>query len=104
MNQIDWNRSLLLGSLLIMTGVMAVVAGRSSRDRILALGVLVQGIAIIFAVGGSYFSRTELDLSGAALLLMFCLWSVWMIPYDRKSNAAMTPETSSQPDESQVPQ
>lgn len=104
MNQIDWNRSLLLGGLLIMAGVMAVVAGRSSRDRILALGVLVQGIAIIFAIGGSYFSRTEFDLSGGALLLIFCLWGAWMLPHDRESNTVMTPVMPSRPDESKVPQ
>lgn len=104
MNQIELNRSLLLGSLLIMTGVMAVVAGRSPRDRILALGVLVQGIAIIFAIGGSYFSRMEFDLSGGALLVMYCLWGAWMIPRDRESNTVMTPETPLRPDESKVPQ
>ena len=104
MNQIDWNRSLLLGSLLIMTGVMAVVAGRSSRDRIFALGVLVQGIAIIYAIGGSHFSRMEFDLSGGALLVMYCLLGAWMIPRDRESNTVMTPETPLRPDESKVPQ
>lgn len=104
MNQIELNRSLLLGSLLIMTAVMAIVAGRSSWDRILALGVLLQGIAIIYAIGGSYFSRMEFDLSGGALLVMYCLWGAWMIPRDRESNSVMTPETPLRPDDSKVPQ
>lgn len=102
MNPFDWNRSLLLGSLLIMTGVMAVVSGRSSRDRLLALGVLVQGIAIIFAIGSSHFSRYEFDLAGAALLVMSCFWAAWFLPGDRQSVAPMTKETPSPPDASKV--
>ncbi len=98
MDHIDWNRGLLLGCLLITIGGMAVVAGRSVRDRVLAMGVLVQGVAIMFVTGGGYLFSDEFDLAAAALLLVFCLWGIWMIPIAKKS----LPEGTASADGSQA--
>jgi FtsH-binding integral membrane protein len=103
MDHIDWNRGLLLGCLLITIGGMAVVAARSVRDRVLAMGVLVQGIAIVFVTGGSYLFRDEFDLASAALLLMFCLWGIWMIPIAKRSVQATEPDATVSADGSQAP-
>jgi hypothetical protein len=103
MDHIDWNRGLLLGCLLVTIGCMAVVAGRSVRDRILAMGVLVQGIAIVFVIGGGFFSRGEFDLTAAALLVVFCLWGIWMIPIAKRSLRATQPDSTASADGSQAP-
>ncbi len=103
MDHINWNRGLLLGCLLITIGGMALVAGRSVRDRVLAMGVLVQGIAIVFVTGGGYLFRDEFDLAAAALLLVFCLWGIWMIPIANRSLQATQPDATASADRSQAP-
>lgn len=88
MDHADWNRGLLLGGLLIVIAVMALVSGRSMRDRLLAVGVVAQGIVMTFVAGAAYFPRAELDVAALVLAVLFCLWSVWIfndgrIPADR---------------------
>ena len=51
MELIDWNRGLLHGSALVVIGAMAIVAGRSVRDRLFSVGILVQGVAIFLVAG-----------------------------------------------------
>jgi FtsH-binding integral membrane protein len=102
MDHIDWNRGLLLGCLLVTIGGMATVAGRSVRDRLLAMGVLVQGIAIVFVAGGGYLFREEFDLASAALLLVFCLWGIWMIPIAKRSVQETQPDSTASAEESQA--
>lgn len=102
MDHIDWNRGLLLGCLLITLGGMAAVAGCSVRDRVLAMGVLVQGIAIIFVTGGDYLFRDEFDLAAAALLAAICLWGIWMIPITRKSLRVTRSEATASADRTQA--
>lgn len=74
----DFNRVLLLSGLLITVAGMAVVSGRLVRDRVLAAGMLVQGIVLLFVAVNSYFPRTELAAAAVGLLLLYPLWSVWV--------------------------
>ena len=78
MDHTDWNRGLLLGGLLIVIAVMALVSGRSLRDRLLATGVVAQGIVMTFVAGSAYFPRAELEVAAVVLAVLCCLWSVWI--------------------------
>lgn len=90
MELIDWNRGLLHGSALVVIGAMAIVAGRSVRDRLFSVGILAQGIAIFLVAGGTFFSRIDFDVLAAALLVAACLWCVWKIPL-RSAHSAQAP-------------
>ena len=85
MDHADWNRGLLLGGLLIVIAVMALVSGRSMRDRLLAVGVAAQGIVMTFVAGAAYYPRAELEVAALALAALFCLWSVWIFNDGRNS-------------------
>ena len=78
MDHADWNRGLLLGGLLIVIAVMALVSGRSMRDRLLAAGVAAQGIVMTFVAGTTYYPRAELEVAALVLAVLCCLWSVWI--------------------------
>ena len=78
MDHADWNRGLLLGGLLIVIAVMALVSGRSMRDRLLAVGVVAQGIVMTFVAGAAYYPRAELEVAALVLAVLCCLWSVWI--------------------------
>jgi NADH:ubiquinone oxidoreductase subunit K len=78
MDPATWNRGLLLSGLLIVIGGMSLVAGRSARDRMLALGILSQGIALMFVAGGSYLPRAEFSIAAVTLLAVTCLWIGWI--------------------------
>lgn len=78
MDYADWNRGLLLSELLIVIAGMSLVSARTTRDAILAVGVLVQGIVMTFAAGGAYFPRAELAVATTALMAVFGLWCLWM--------------------------
>lgn len=80
MDYTDWNRSLLHSHLLIVIAGMSLVSGRSIRDRILATGILVQGIALTFIAGDSYLAASAGETAAVALVVVFCLWVVWMKP------------------------
>ena len=75
----DWNRGLLLGGLLVVIAVIALVSGRTVRDRVLAAGILSQGILMTFVAGSAYYPRAELEIGAIAVLAVFCLWCVWAI-------------------------
>lgn len=77
MDYVDWNRGLLLGSLLIVIAAMSLVTGRSPRDRLLAVGIVTQGIAMLFVMAGDFFPRNEFELAALGMLGLFCLWSGW---------------------------
>jgi len=77
MDYADWNRGLLLGELLIVVAGMSLVSARSSRDALLAVGVLVQGIVMTFAAGGAYFPRAEFAVATTAMIALFGLWCLW---------------------------
>ena len=78
MDHADWNRGLLLGGLLIVIAVMALVSGRSMRDRLLAVGVVAHGIVMTFVAGAAYYPRAELEVAALVLAVLCCLWSVWI--------------------------
>ena len=78
MDYADWNRGLLLSELLIVIAGMSLVSARSTRDALLAVGVLVQGIVMTFAAGGAYFPRAEFAVATTALMAIFGLWCLWM--------------------------
>lgn len=78
MDPATWNRGLLLSGLLIVIGGMALVAGRSARDRMMAMGILCQGIALMFVAGGAFFSRAEFSIAAVTLLAVSCLWCGWV--------------------------
>ena len=94
MDYADWNRGLLLGSLLVVMAVMALISGRSVRDRLLSAGVLVQGIVMLVVAGAVYYPRAELGIGVVALLALLGLWSLWVIQ-DSRGNS---PVSGSQPD------
>lgn len=96
MDHADWNRGLLLGGLLIVIAVMSLVSGRSLRDRLLAAGVVAQGIVMTFVAGAAFYPRAELEVAALALAVLFCLWSVWIfndgrIPADRARASNVDP-------------
>lgn len=102
MELIDWNRGLLHGSALVVIGAMAIVAGRSVRDRLFSVGILTQGIAIFLVAGGTFFSRTDFDVLAAVILVVACLWCVWMIPL-RSAASAQVPASPPAVDEPKEP-
>jgi len=79
MNYADWNRGLLLGELLVVIAGMALVSGCTGRDRVVAAGILSQGILLTFVAASTYYPRAELEIGAIALLAVFCLWCVWVI-------------------------
>ena len=85
MDYADWNRGLLLGGLLIVIAVMALVSGRSRRDRLVAAGVVAQGIVMTFVAGAAYYPRAELEVAALVLAVLVCLWSVWIFNDGRVS-------------------
>jgi len=77
----DWNHGLLFAVVLIIMGAMLFVSAATTRDRLLALGVLSQGIVVTFVVSGSFHGRSELllaalALAALALVVLACLWSL----------------------------
>lgn len=91
MDYADWNRGLLLSELLIVIAGMALVSARSTRDALLAVGVLVQGIVMTFAAGGAYFPRAEFAVATSALMAIFGLWCLWMNTSGRSTGEQATP-------------
>ena len=79
MDHADWNRGWLLGSLLVVIAGMELVSGRTMRDRVLAAGVLSQGIVMTFVAGIAFYPRAELEIGAIGLLGVFCLWGGWVI-------------------------
>lgn len=75
----DFNRMLILSSLLMTVAVMAIVSGRLVRDRILAIAVMVQGIVMTLVAASAYFPRPELELAAAAILLVLPLWMAHIV-------------------------
>jgi hypothetical protein len=90
MEFVNWNRGLLLSGILIVIGGMAVVSARSWRDRCFAVGVLTQGIVVVFAVGGAFHQRAELPAVAMALIVLSALWCLW----DRDISHVPTLESS----------
>lgn len=72
----DWNHGLLFAAVLTVMGVMQFVSAATIRDRLIALGVLSQGIVVAFVVNGSFHGRSELLLAALALVVLVCLWSL----------------------------
>ena len=72
----DWNHGLLFAAVLIIMGAMQFVSAATTRDRLIALGVLSQGIVVTFVVSGSFHGRSELLLAALALVVLACLWSL----------------------------
>ena len=70
----DFNRLLILSSLLITVSAAAVVSGRVIRDRMLAIAVMVQGTVMILVAASAYFPQPELELAAVAILLVLPLW------------------------------
>lgn len=91
MDYADWNRGLLLSELLIVIAGMSLVSARSTRDGLLAVGVLVQGIVMTFAAGGAYFPRAELAVATTALMAIFGLWCLWMKTSGHEPNEQADP-------------
>ncbi len=71
-----WNQELLLAALLVVVAGMGLVSARSSRDRLLAIGVLAQATLIVFVANGTFHGRNELSFGGLVLLAVIGLWSV----------------------------
>lgn len=92
MDYADWNRGLLLGSLLVVMAVMALISGRSVRDRLLSAGVLIQGIVMLVVAGAAYYPRAELGIGVVALLALLGLWSLWLIQDSRGNSAGSGPQ------------
>lgn len=92
MDYADWNRGLLLGSLLVVMAVMALISGRCARDRLLSAGVLVQGIVMLVVAGAVYYPRAELGIGVVALLALLGLWSLWLIQDSRGNPAGSGPQ------------
>ena len=84
MDYVDWNRGLLLGGLLIVIAAMALVAGHTKRDRLMAAGVLAQGIAMTFVAGAAFYPRAGLEIAALVLIVLWSLWSVWIISDGRR--------------------
>lgn len=80
MNFADWNRGLLVGELLVVVAGMALVSGRTGRDRLLAAGILSQGIVMILVAGGAYFPRAGFSVASVALLIVYGVWLIWLAP------------------------
>jgi hypothetical protein len=73
----DWNRLLLTGELLVVVAGMALIFGRTNRDRVLALGIMSQGIVMMLAAGSAYFPRADLAVAAIAFLCLGCVWCAW---------------------------
>ncbi len=72
----DWNHGLLFAAVLTVMGTMLFVSAVAVRDRLIALGVLSQGIISAFVVSGSFHGRSELMLAAIALVVLVGLWSL----------------------------
>ena len=91
MDFVDWNRNLLLGALLIVIAGMSLVSGRTVRDRILAAGILSQGILMTFVAGSAYFPRAELEIAATTIFVVFCSWCVWFTRDQRDQSHSSDP-------------
>jgi hypothetical protein len=69
----DWNHALLLSSALLVMGAMMLVTAMAQRERWIAVGVLVQGIALLFVANGSFYLQSELLLGAVALMVVSVL-------------------------------
>ncbi|MBS0201317.1 MAG: hypothetical protein JSS49_00350 [Planctomycetes bacterium] len=94
MDYADWNRGLLLGGLLVVIATMAMISGRTVRHRLLAVGVLGQGIVMLLVSGAVYYPRAELGIAALALLTISGLWSLWFIPECRSHSQSPDAVTS----------
>ena len=72
----DWNHGLLFAAVLTVMGAMLLVSAVTRRDRLIALGVLSQGIVVAFVVSGTFHGRSELLLAALALVVLVGLWSL----------------------------
>lgn len=72
----DWNHGLLFAAVLTVMGAMLFVSAATRRDRLIALGVLSQGIVVAFVVSGTFHGRSELLLAALALVVLVGLWSL----------------------------
>ena len=72
----DWNHGLLFAAVLTVMGAMLLITAASVRDRLVALGVLSQGIVLAFVTNGSFHGRSELLLAAVALVVLAGLWSL----------------------------
>ena len=72
----EWNHGLLFAAVLIVMGAMLLVSAATIRDRLIALGVLSQGIVVAFVVSSSFYGRSELMLAALALVVLVGLWGL----------------------------
>ena len=91
----EFNRLLILSSLLITVSAAAVVSGRVIRDRMLAVAVMVQGMVMLLVAASAYFPRPELELAAVTILLVFPLWLIHLFRRGSFRDAAI-PDFDSQ--------
>lgn len=76
----DWHRLILAGELLITIGAMALVFGHCNRDRLVAVGVIVQGMVMLFVAGAIFVPQTSTVVAAIAILVVFLAWCLGMVP------------------------
>src|SRR5688500_7422977 len=99
MGYADWNQELLLAALLVAVAGMGLVSARSSRDRLLAIGVLAQAILLVFVANGAFHGRNELSFGGLVLLAVVALWRVLGAEPPREGESSQRPLESVPPDQ-----
>ncbi len=63
-----WNYGLVFASICTILGIIGIVSVQRSEDRLLASGLFLQGLILIFGVGGAHFPNSvDLRLSGLIL-------------------------------------
>lgn len=77
------NHGLLLSGALIAVAAMFFVSARSTRERVLAIGILTQAVSVAFTVGGVFFQQQEFAIGALAAAFLFGLWSIWSIRGNR---------------------
>jgi hypothetical protein len=74
----SWNFGLLFASLCTLLGMIGVVSTRRSAARSHAIGYFMQGVTLLFVVGGAYFGRSAgFRLGGLVVLSLLILQMIF---------------------------
>jgi hypothetical protein len=92
MDASNWNRGLMLASLLIVIAGMKLVAAQTRHQRLLAAGMAMQAIVLAMVFNGAFFQRSELTSVAIALVAMLGLWC--LMSGEELDNAELAEEDS----------
>jgi len=103
MNAAAWNLGLIHGGLLLLIGTVAIIQCPKPRQRLLALGIVAQALALISVTGGLRIPRPQSEFPALLGLAVFLLWMLQMQPGRARRGTEETLSRDSADSQARIP-